>query len=295
MHILFRVLHHRPCLSSPKALLKLKTMEEVARVTDKYDCVTAMSLWSQKVHRVQIRNNKHSISRLIFSTYAFQDSYLFQILTRNIVYRSNNSTRSAKSSILDIIPSDIGDQIFGKMVSRFELSFSHVNRFRTETLNMHRCNIKRLLNLQLERIILPVVRKPLYLTDDDRIFRDNSVHFSYCDTYQVGFFINALCTEHLWPITTAFEDCSIDEICNRLENCNFVALTKTAGYGTRCSKCSSESSIKAIIKGMVKKARGIFKGLCLNCVKNHETCKSQHTKFHGLMNDRNIKKETKII
>ncbi len=113
MSIMCGVLHYRPTIQ----LADLATLEKEAIMTDKYDCVAAMSLWSQVAILKHLRKEiEHpEIGRLLYPSYAFDDPHTFAELTRLMVYNFEGGvdplcepfSRSVPAEIRDLLPYDI--------------------------------------------------------------------------------------------------------------------------------------------------------------------------------------------
>ena len=115
MHILCGILHYRSTTDYPGPA----TLEKVALVTDKYDCVAAMSHWSHIALQAHIpKTGYHEISRLLYPAYEFDNPDAFKKLTRAMVYNVEGSADPLSGPLSSCVPSEIRDllphDIFGK-------------------------------------------------------------------------------------------------------------------------------------------------------------------------------------
>ena len=162
---------------------------------------------------------------------------------------------------------------------------------KTATLISRRREIKCCLQWDIENIVVPVASKPVKIRNHD-IPKDDGYDFSRCDAYRIGFFINELCHQHLWPMAPAFRYCSINKLCEGLEGCDFGELLRVCDYEQRCDDC--DELLTDQVGSAVAQAKESFQGLCLDCVKHHKKdkeewakCRIPHTDFRGLEQDRN--------
>ena len=155
---------------------------------------------------------------------------------------------------------------------------------------MRQNDIKFDLQFDLEKVVEPVARKTLEIMH--RNLPANEVNnFSQCDSHRIGVFINALCSESLWPMAPAFRCLSIKMVCEQLGHCDFGGFEKLSIYNKRCLKCYPD--LAKAVASAVKKAEKAFAGLCLDCVRHHKKneaeraeCRIPHTDFRGLRQDR---------
>lgn len=270
-------------------------------VTDKYDCVAAMSHWSHVALQNHLRDDiaYPEIGRLLYPTYAFDDPHAFGTLTRIMVYGVKGSADPLNGSFSNWVPLEIRDlvpyDIFGKaMFARYPLAIVRMSKtdwaLKTVTLLMRQNDIKFDLQLDLERIIERSASKAVDYSERN-IPRNDDECFSQCDSDRIGFFINALSMCGLSPMASAIRDQSIRSLCKRLENCNFDYFTTTSTYRYRCHECGP--GMAEAVQSATKKVYKAFGGLCLDCVKQHKKnaqewakCRIPHTDFRGLEQDR---------
>ena len=161
---------------------------------------------------------------------------------------------------------------------------------KTATLISRRRDIKYRLQLDVENVVEPVASK--WISIKDRGIPEGDVcDFSCCDAYRIGFFINQLLHQNLWPMVSAFRRCSIKSLCEGLESCDFEDLLRVRTYEQRCDDC--DELLTDQVGSAVAQAKESFQGLCLDCVKHHKKdkeewakCRIPHTDFRGLEQDR---------
>lgn len=98
-------------------------------VTDKYDCVPAMSHWSRLALQDHLRDNIHypEIGRLLYPISAFDDPHAFMKLTRLVVWGVEGSVDALNGPLSDCHSTEIRSllpyDLFGKTVlARYPLA-----------------------------------------------------------------------------------------------------------------------------------------------------------------------------
>lgn len=129
--------------------------------------------------------------------------------------------------------------------------------------------------MDLEEIVTPAASKPVDTTCDNIPLCSNVV-FSRCDSNQIGFFVKSLCRYGLWPMATAFRNFSIKTLCESLERCDFDAFNRMSSSKTNCTRCYVELPEAIILAA--DRAKKSFKGLCLDCVRNHKIDRKDRAK-----------------
>ena len=117
---------------------------------------------------------------------------------------------------------------------------------------MRQNDIKFRLQLELEKIIRPSAQKPFMNKNHD--LPENHIHFfSVRDSGRIAAFVRALVAESLWPMATAFQDLSIEKLCEKLEGCNFGDYNRSSmGYCDYC--CLGLADAVFTAAGNAKKA-----------------------------------------
>ena len=109
MSTLCGVLHHRPsteCLSPA-------SLENIAVLADKYDCIAAMFFWGQAIVR-DLSGNKTTHSetgRLLYSAYTLDLPQAFSELCRTMVFDFGGSADSFARLLTNSTPWEIGNRL----------------------------------------------------------------------------------------------------------------------------------------------------------------------------------------
>ena len=88
-------------------------------------------------------------------------------------------------------------------------------------------------------------------------------------------------------MVTVFRSLSINELCEKLGGCDFNNFTRIPLYPSRCICCMPD--VGTSVRFAIGKAKEAFRGLCLDCVRQHKKnkeewakCRVPHTDFRGL-------------
>ncbi|MCJ1473757.1 hypothetical protein MMC13_002408 [Lambiella insularis] len=299
MTTLCQVIHH--CLPETEDVVEIELLEQVALLTDKYDCLSAMKLWSRHHLTMDDGMRRDKLVRMLLPTYVFDDYVGFNTMTKVMV---------------DCFSGEQYKELFktwSETLSPYVQNLFPARFF--ATLVEHSRALKACIFAELEDIIRPLLLKGSYtqkkpcrahsFEDDDdddcecntlvmsRGHRPNQAashdkeKFSEHHSTTISLFLKELEARHLWPVTGACERDDVRTIIDHLNQCNFNEMQKRK-YAD-CAACNLD--IRSRISQITSRYDDISTGLCLDCVKYGRDaarkCRltAQHQEHAGILSE----------
>ncbi|MCJ1473765.1 hypothetical protein MMC13_002416 [Lambiella insularis] len=255
--MLCNILHYRHQYIAKKP--SAASLEQLAVVTDKYDCVDAMSFYSG-FHLIRLcdsAKNEYDSGRLLYPATAFNYAPVFQRVTKALVYDTS------RSRLTDIF----GLSLYGVNPSIKRLLPDGL----LEAIKDEQTNIKYTLLNGLERLIDPFLEMLPPVTGAPQL---QTIHtpmydptfISECKCVRVAMFLKRLSLRGVWPISHAMMMMSLSEILSNLEWFAMVPRPATMDHIENiCTTCNTD--FDEAVSVLRAAAENAFEGFCLECVK----------------------------
>ncbi|MCJ1396910.1 hypothetical protein MMC11_000101 [Xylographa trunciseda] len=276
---LCRVLHHRSRI--PKVWVGNKLMEDMAVLSDKYDCVQSMAYWSTLCLGVGIRAGHEgtTLDGLLFPVFTFDQPEYFQLVTKRMVYTmmcaGMDTYYNMPQSTISMLPKDL-------VCMLMQFLMVYICSLVKAKLIGKTLQIKKEMLERIENTVKRLLEKPwpttpglnkmnnvLAKADVFELPHHDRTFFSQCDSNHVSAFMKEMYKQGLWKIGDDIPGLSLVELLAKLKNCSFPQIPHVKNGSTTCETCSLNLDVR--LAHINTWGRTAFDGLCLDCVKYGDT------------------------